>query len=113
MPDYRRHRVPGATYFFTVNLRDRRDDILVSQIKTLRAAVAKIKAARPFHIDAWVVLPAHLHCMWTLPEGDTDYSTRWKEIKASFARAQAKTEHRSAARQRRDERGIWQSGERP
>jgi putative transposase len=108
MPNYRRHQVPGATYFFTVNLHDRREDLLVAQIDTLRAVVRDVKRRQPFHIDAWVVLPEHMHCLWTLPEGDTNYSTRWKNIKARFARAQPATEYRTPTRIRRDERGIWQ-----
>ena len=68
MPDYRRHRVPGATYFFTVNLFDRRSDLLVVHIEALRDAVRKAHRRRPFHIDAWVVLPDHMHCLWTLPK---------------------------------------------
>lgn len=108
MPDYRRNRVSGGTYFFTVNLRDRRDNLLVAEIEMLRTAVLAVKRSRPFHVDAWVVLPEHMHCIWTLPADDADFSTRWKEIKALFARAQPKTEHRSAARIRPDERGIWQ-----
>ncbi len=73
MPDYRRNRVPGGTYFFTINLRDRRSDLLVVEIAALRDAVRTELARRPFHIDAWVVLPDHMHCQWTLPEGDADF----------------------------------------
>ncbi len=71
MTDYRRNRVSGGTYFFTVNLYDRRSEILTRNIDVLREAVRKVRARVPFHIDAWVVLPDHLHCLWTLPEGDT------------------------------------------
>jgi putative transposase len=108
MPDYRRNRVPGGTYFFTVNLRDRRSDLLVAQIETLRAAVRWTRARRPFHIDAWVVLPEHMHCLWTLPPGDSDYSGRWRAIKQRFSRSLPATETLSSVQQRRDERGIWQ-----
>lgn len=55
-----------------------------------------------------VVLPEHLHCLWRLPPGDADFSTRWKKIKAAFSRAQPKTELRSASRAAKGERGIWQ-----
>jgi putative transposase len=78
MPDYRRFRVPGGTYFFTVNLLERRLDLLVRHIDVLREAVRMTRQQRPFHIDAWVVLPDHLHCIWTLPPGDDDFSNRWK-----------------------------------
>jgi len=73
MPNYRRNRVPGGTYFFTVSLLDRRSDLLVAQIDALRAAVRQACARAPFHIDVWVVLPDHLHCLWTLPDGDADF----------------------------------------
>jgi putative transposase len=69
VPDYRRNRVPGGTFFFTANLLDRRSDLLVEQIDALREAVRRVRARTPFHIDAWVVLPEHMHCVWTLPEG--------------------------------------------
>ena len=87
MPDYRRHRVPGGTYFFTVNLLERRNTLLVDQIDVLRDAVRTVRAARPFHIDAWVVLPDHMHAIWTLPADDTDYSARWKAIKIAFTKS--------------------------
>jgi putative transposase len=60
MPDYRRNGVPGGTFFFTVNLLDRRSDLLVTHIDALRAAVRKAQGGNPFHIDAWVVLPDHM-----------------------------------------------------
>ncbi len=76
MPNYRRFRVPGGTYFFTVNLLERKGDLLVRHIDNLREAVRLTKHKRPFHIDAWVVLPDHMHTVWTLPPGDDDYSNR-------------------------------------
>jgi putative transposase len=69
MPDYRRNRVPGGTFFFTVNLLDRRSDLLVRQIDLLRDAVHRVRARAPFKIDAWVVLPDYMHCQWTLAWG--------------------------------------------
>lgn len=60
MPDYRRNRVPGGTYFFTVNLLDRRANYLVTRIEALRRAIRETQALMRFHIDAWVVLPEHL-----------------------------------------------------
>jgi len=83
MPDDRRNRVPGGAYVVTVNLRDRRSDLLVVKIAALRDAVRTELARRPFHIDAWVVLPDHMHCQWTLPESDADFSGRMREIKAA------------------------------
>jgi putative transposase len=108
MPDYRRNRVPGGTYFFTVNLLERSNALLVSRVDALRDAIRKVRAARPFHIDAWVVLPDHMHAVWTLPPEDTDYSARWKAIKIAFAKAIPKTESLSPVRTAKGERGIWQ-----
>jgi REP element-mobilizing transposase RayT len=65
MPDYRRYRVSGGTYFFTINLLERRSDLLIRHIEALREAVRRTRAERSFHIDGWVVLPDHLHCMLT------------------------------------------------
>jgi putative transposase len=87
MPNYIRPKVSGAAVFFTVNLVDRGADTLVREVEVLRAAVAVTKAKRPFGIDAWVVLPNHMHCVWTLPEGDADFSGRWREIKGQFSTA--------------------------
>jgi putative transposase len=81
MPNYRRNWVPGGTYFFTVNLRDRRSDLLVVEIEALRSSVRATRARHPFHIDAWVVLPDHMHCLWTLPAGDVAFPCRWQMIK--------------------------------
>lgn len=108
MPDYRRNRIPGGTYFFTVNLLDRRRRLLVEHVDELRAAVRSVRNRQPFHIDAWVVLPEHLHCLWTLPPGDADYSRRWKAIKTAFAKAVPREESLSEVRRARHERGIWQ-----
>jgi len=108
MPDYRRNRVPGGTYFFTVTLRDRRSNLLVTHIDALRQAVRQTRVAKPFHIDAWVVLPDHLHCLWTLPEGDADFSNRWRAIKSAFTRSLAAGGSPTQALPRRAERGIWQ-----
>ncbi|MCQ8131026.1 REP-associated tyrosine transposase [Methylomonas rivi] len=108
MPDYRRFRVPGGTYFFTVNLLERRLDLLVRHIDLLREAVRITKQERPFHIDAWAVLPDHMHCVWTLPTGDDDFSNRWKAIKIRFVQKIPSTERRSMVRVNKGERGIWQ-----
>jgi putative transposase len=108
MPDYRRNRVPGGAFFFTVNPRDRRSDLLVAQIDLLRGAVRRVRARAPFRIDAWVVLPDHLHCLWTLPPDDADFPGRWRAIKIAFVKALAIGEARSPVMTRRGERGIWQ-----
>lgn len=76
MVNYRRATTPGATYFFTVTLRDRRSGILVEQIAALREALQTTRRARPFRIEAMAVLPDHVHAIWTLPPDDQDYSGR-------------------------------------
>ena len=80
---YRRNFIPGGTYFFTVALADRKRDWLVRHIDLLRLAFRRARRQRPFAIDAIVVLPEHLHCIWTLPLGDADYSHRWRLIKSA------------------------------
>jgi putative transposase len=108
MPGYRRLFVPGACYFFTVNLADRRSHRLIREIAALRSAVASTRARHAFVIDAWVVLPDHLHAVWTLPEGDCDFSTRWASIKRLFSWQLPPGEARSRSRVAKRERGIWQ-----
>jgi len=108
MPDYRRYRLPGGTYFFTVNLLEWRLDTLVRHIDVLRDSVRVTKRERPFHIDAWVVLPDHMHCVWTLPPDDVDFSNRWKAIKIRFVQKLPATERRSKVRVAKGERGVWQ-----
>jgi len=108
MPDYRRNRVAGGTYFFTVNLLDRDSSLLVERIDLLRATVRRVRRLVPFHIDAWVVLPEHMHTLWTLPEGDTDFPRRWHAIKMGFSKGIPLGEVRSPSRRSRGERGVWQ-----
>lgn len=107
MSGYVRPRVSGASVFFTVTLQDRGGQLLVDEVARLREAVAVTRAERPFQIDAFVVLPDHLHCVWTLPAGETDFSTRWRLIKTRFSRGLPMGERR-ASHERRQERGIWQ-----
>ncbi len=108
MPNYLRYRIPGGCYFFTVNLLERKSTLLVDHIDLLRESVRACKQKRPFHIDAWVVLPEHMHCIWTLPVGDDDFSNRWKIIKVHFSKGLPKLERLSKVRIKRGERGIWQ-----
>lgn len=108
MPNYRRNHVPGGTYFFTVNLVDRRSDLLVKHIDLLKTSFDNVKQSHPFKIPAICVLPDHLHCLWALPENDQDFSTRWNLIKGSFSRGIGKGELVSQSRVKRRERGIWQ-----
>ena len=109
MPNYLRAFIPGGTWFFTVNLLQRHgNDLLVREIDLLRATVRNVRSHHPFRIDAWVVLPDHLHCVWTLPPGDSDFSTRWRLLNSGFSRALPKTERLSDVRSNAGERGIWQ-----
>ncbi|MCB2262269.1 MAG: transposase [Candidatus Thiosymbion ectosymbiont of Robbea hypermnestra] len=109
MTGYRRWRVPGGCYFFTVNLARRKNNsLLVQHINLLRKAFRKVKQAHPFHLDAVVVLPEHLHCVLTLPDGDDDYSMRWRQIKSAFSEKLPPIEYRSHSRRHKNERGIWQ-----
>jgi len=109
---YRRLKTPGATYFFTV-VTYRRRKILCEpdNLALLRTAFERIKSRRPFTLDALVLLPDHLHCIWTLPPDDADYSTRWNGIKGYFARrchARYKTTP-SAAQKHKRSQTVWQS----
>ena len=108
MPNYRRAFVPGGTWFFTVNLLERRQTLLVDHVDALREAVEATRRKHPLLIEAMVILPDHLHAIWTLPPGDADFSTRWRLIKMRFAKSLPKRERRSAVRKARGERGIWQ-----
>ncbi len=108
MPDYRRNLIPGGTFFFTVNLLDRRSDLLVTQMDALKDAIRRVRIRAPFHIDAWVVLPDHMHCLWTLPKDDCDFPGRWQAIKTTFSKSLPTSEPRSSVMTRRGERGIWQ-----
>ena len=108
MPQYIRAFVPGGTFFFTVTLLDRRRKLLTENIDNLRAVFLAARERRPFAVDAIVVLPDHLHCIWTLPYGDADFSTRWHDIKARFAAQIPRGERLSERCVKKGERGIWQ-----
>ncbi len=108
MTSYRRNFIPGASYFFTLNLADRHERLLTDRIALLRSAFRNIRARHPFTIDAIVILPDHLHAIWTLPDKDHDFAMRWRLIKSTFSRALPRTEKISASRVRHAERGIWQ-----
>lgn len=88
MPSYLRLKIPGATYFFTVNTYQRQP-ILTSEIarKTLRVVWNDVSQRYPFKTEAICLIPDHIHCIWRLPEGDADFSTRWSEIKRLFSAA--------------------------
>jgi REP-associated tyrosine transposase len=108
MPNYRRAFVPGGCWFFTVNLLERRNTLLVHRIDALRDSMERTRGRHAFVIDAVVVLPDHIHAVWTLPPGDADFSLRWRLIKSRFVQALPKRERLSDVRKARGERGIWQ-----
>jgi putative transposase len=107
MVRYRRNFVPGGTYFFTVTLADRTFSALIHNVSALRTAFRISRRERPFMIDAIVILPEHLHTVWTRPPGDSGFSGRWRRIKAHFT-------HRIVAagvpveRHRNGEYALWQ-----
>ena len=111
MPRYRRSHAPGTTYFFTVNTY-RRQQLLTHPdvLATLRTSFRTVRAQHPFRIDALVVLPDHLHSLWTLPPGDADYAVRWSLIKRQVSQASRHLvdQSQSASRSKRREIGFWQ-----
>ena len=103
MSNYHRAYIPGGIYFFTVVTIDRAPIFInEDRVEVLRHAFRKVMAARPFQIDAMVILPEHLHCIWRMPEGDADYSSRWREIKKAASRQIGTTINN------RNERMVWQ-----
>jgi putative transposase len=105
---YRRATIAGGTYFFTVNLAERKSTLLVDRVDALRASVREVRKRYPFEIVAWITLPDHLHAIWRLPPDDSDFPLRWALIKANFSRAIPRGERIGASRRSQGERGIWQ-----
>jgi putative transposase len=105
--NYRRNLVPGATFFFTVALADRRSNALTANIALLRTSFRKARSERPFFIDAIVVLPEHLHAILTLPPGDTNFPLLWRRIKTVFTQGLIES---GATLPQRDATGrtLWQ-----
>ncbi|MBS0307401.1 MAG: transposase [Proteobacteria bacterium] len=113
MSRYRRATQTGSSYFFTVVTHRRQPILCDDMVRTaLRDAIATVRAARPFQIDAWVLMPDHLHCIWTLPEGDADFSVRWMMIKRGVSIACRAAYRRddwiTASREKHRESSIWQ-----
>lgn len=113
MPEYRRNRIEGGTYFFTVVTYQRRPILTNSSAREiLHYAWLDTKQRFPFETLAICLLPDHLHCIWKMPEGDANYSTRWKEIKGLFTKRYLQEigpgEERNASRIKRNEAAIWQ-----
>jgi putative transposase len=108
MPNYRRLYRPGGSWFFSVNLADRRSTLLTDRIAALQAAIRRTKRQLPFRIEAMVILPDHIHAIWTLPPDDTDFPTRWRLIKTRLVKSVPAFESRDCVRLARGERGLWQ-----
>ena len=87
MMDYRDNRVPGGTFFFTVRLLDRSSTLLTDHFAAFGEAMRQARIRKPFHVDAWIVLPDHAHAIWTLPPGDHDCGSRWRAVKIAFSKA--------------------------
>ncbi len=108
---YRRVRIEGASYFFTVVTFKRQpllkgDDAVALFMTSLRS----VQEAHPFELNAYVILPDHLHMIWTLPDGDSDYPMRWRQIKGAFTRSLASkgAEKVSPSRKSKSEHAVWQ-----
>jgi putative transposase len=107
MPRYRRAKVDGSAFFFTVVLADRSSSLLVDEIDRLRRVYRVVQERRPFQTIAICILPDHIHAIWALPEGDADFSTRWNLIKSGFSRG-LEARPRSESKVAKREKGIWQ-----
>ncbi|MBI1817301.1 MAG: transposase [Deltaproteobacteria bacterium] len=113
MPRYRRAVVPGGTFFFTL-VTEHRAGFLCDQVsrRCLREALHGCQQRWPFHIEAFVLLPDHLHAIWSLPHGDSDFSKRWALVKKRFTQAWLAAggveQQQSASHQRDRRRGVWQ-----
>lgn len=113
MSRYRRANAPGGTYFFTVLTYRRREILIEPESRViLREVINEIKLQYPFSIDAWVLLPNHIHSIWTLPPGDSNYPKRWGMIKAGFSKQAKSIFHRegwmNATKTQRRESTCWQ-----
>jgi REP-associated tyrosine transposase len=107
MPQYRRAKISGSAFFFTVVIADRSSNLLIDHIDRLRQVYHAVRERKPFKTIAICVLPDHVHTIWALPEGDADFSARWSLIKSGFSRGlQAKP--RSESKIAKREKGIWQ-----
>jgi len=108
MTNYRRNRVPGGTFFFTLAIAERNRDLLIRHIELFKSVYRAEQERFPFVNVGLVVLPDHLHAIWRLPQGDLDYSRRWRLIKSRFSIGIPSGEWVSGSRARKGERGIWQ-----
>jgi putative transposase len=108
MSRYRRTRIDGGIFFFTVTLEDRSSDLLVREIDLLRKVYSDISKKYPFETIAICVLPDHLHAIWALPADNSDFSIRWNQVKGGFSRRLPAALSRSESKITKREKGIWQ-----
>ena len=108
MSRYRRSLAAGGTFFFTVNLADRKSRLLVEEIDRLRRAFEIARTRYPFRTIAYCVLPDHLHTLWQLPPGDAQFGLRWSVIKRAFSRGLPAAGTRTASKIAKREKGLWQ-----
>ena len=113
MSNYRRANIHGGTYFFTVTTLNRQTFLLDDDVRAaLREGIALVRLSHPFTVNAWVLLPDHLHCIWTLPPNDRDFSTRWRVIKRTVTQRCGGRLHRpdllTVRRAQRKQSTLWQ-----
>ncbi len=108
MSRYRRTKIQGGVFFFTVTLADRSSDLLVRHVDRLRRMYTSARQRNPFETIAICVLPDHLHAIWELPDGDSNFALRWSLIKSGFSRGLAAGATPTASNLARRERGLWQ-----
>ncbi len=108
MSRYRRAKIEGGAFFFTVALADRSSDLLIREIDRLRRAYKRAQQRLPFETIAICILPDHLHALWLLPDGDADFASRWILFKSGFSRGLPPAASRSASKAAKREKGIWQ-----
>jgi putative transposase len=105
---YRRLKIEGGVFFFTVALADRTGDLLVRHVDRLRRMYQAVHARHPFETIAICILPDHIHAVWSLPAGDKDYAQRWSLIKSGFSRGLPYDASRTRSKIRKREKGLWQ-----
>ena len=111
MSNYRRVYIFGSTYFFTVNVLDRKRTDLTSPTfrQALREGIERARLTLPFKMNACVLMPDHIHCIWTLPQDEANYSARWAIIKRYVSRVCSQHDTvLNLSRRKRREFGLWQ-----
>jgi putative transposase len=113
MSHYRRSNTTGASYFFTVVSYRRQGFLCLPPVReALRAGIIAAQVKHPFEINAWVLLPDHVHTVWTLPEGDANFSVRWQTIKRMVSHQCKdllhKPEYMTSSKIKHGENTLWQ-----